>query len=186
MLETKLFSNLSYDEPSGTSRRVNWHAELLNSATQLFHRARRQSLWLRLKARLLGQSAQLLNLSDFKGRLHVHGSHYGGVQTVPLYRIIGSEQRAGDFDSAFHPLQAHLRDRWVSVAIAYRQYITLPPVQVIQIGEHYFVRDGHHRVSVALALGQIDIEGEVVVWETAAPLPWEATCGAPQLVTQAA
>jgi hypothetical protein len=186
MLETRLFSNLSSGEFCGTDRRVNWHADLLNSAIQLFHRARRQSLWLRLKARLLGQSTQLLSLSEFKGQLHIHGSRYSGVQTVPLARIIGSEQRAGDFDSAFHPLQAHLRDRWVSVAIAYRQYITLPPIQVIQIGAHYFVRDGHHRVSVALALGQIDIEGEVIVWETAAPLPWEVTCCTPQLVTQAA
>jgi hypothetical protein len=35
------------------------------------------------------------------------------------------------------------------------------------------VRDGHHRISVARALGQRDIEAEVTVWQVTGPLPWE-------------
>ena len=185
MLETK-FSAAQFDAPYGVSQQANSHAQLLISATQLFQRAQRHSLWYRLKARLLGRTAQLLNLSDFKSRLPVSSSRYGGVQTVQLDRIIGSEQRAGDFDRAFHPAKTHLRDRWVSVAMACRQYITLPPVKLIQIGGQYFVRDGHHRISVALALGQIDIEAEVIVWETTSLLPWEAACCPQALVAQTA
>jgi hypothetical protein len=36
-----------------------------------------------------------------------------------------------------------------------------------------FVCDGHHRISVARALGQQDIEAEVMVWQVTGPLPWE-------------
>ncbi len=182
MLEIK-FSAQSY-ALYGVSQPVNAHARLLTSALQLFQQAQQQSFWYRLKARLLGRTTQLLNLGDFKDRLRIRSSQYAGVQIVALKRIIGSEQRADDFDCAFHPLKTHLRDRWVSVAMAYRQYLSLPPVKLIQIGEHYFVRDGHHRVSVALALGQIDIEAEVIVWETAAPLPWEVACYPPRLAAR--
>jgi hypothetical protein len=35
------------------------------------------------------------------------------------------------------------------------------------------VRDGHHRISVARALGQRDVEAEVTVWQVVGPLPWE-------------
>ena len=42
--------------------------------------------------------------------------------------------------------------------------IPLPPVDLIKVGENYFVRDGHHRISVAHALGQEFIEAEVTEW----------------------
>jgi hypothetical protein len=40
----------------------------------------------------------------------------------------------------------------------------LPPVQIIQTYEGYFVRDGYHRISVARALGQAAIEAEAVFY----------------------
>jgi hypothetical protein len=48
----------------------------------------------------------------------------------------------------------------------------LDAVRLIQVGDHYFVEDGHHRISVALALGQTVIDAEVIVWEVDGPLPW--------------
>jgi hypothetical protein len=53
------------------------------------------------------------------------------------------------------------------VAQARQQGLSLPPVELTQVGEVYFVRDGHHRISVARALGQTDIEAEVRVWQVA-------------------
>jgi hypothetical protein len=50
----------------------------------------------------------------------------------------------------------------------------LPPVVLVQVGDVYFVRDGHHRISVARALGQLDIEAEVTVWQVSGPLPCDA------------
>jgi hypothetical protein len=43
------------------------------------------------------------------------------------------------------------------------------PVELIQVGEVYFVRDGHHRISVAAALGQQEVDASVTVWQVAAP-----------------
>jgi hypothetical protein len=39
----------------------------------------------------------------------------------------------------------------------------LPPVELIQVGDSYFVRDGHHRISVARAFGQTAIDAQVTV-----------------------
>src|SRR3712207_335472 len=38
----------------------------------------------------------------------------------------------------------------------------IPPVDLYRVGEVHFVRDGHHRVSVARALGRRDIDAHVV------------------------
>jgi hypothetical protein len=33
------------------------------------------------------------------------------------------------------------------------------------VGDDYFVRDGHHRISVARAFGREQIDAEVIVWD---------------------
>jgi hypothetical protein len=48
----------------------------------------------------------------------------------------------------------------------------------------YFVRDGHHRISVAQALGQRDIDAKVMVWQVTGPLPWEESAAAHSLTGQ--
>jgi hypothetical protein len=52
--------------------------------------------------------------------------------------------------------------------------MSMPPVELVQVKDAYFVRDGHHRISVARAMGQRDIEAEVMVWHLDGHLPWEA------------
>jgi hypothetical protein len=52
--------------------------------------------------------------------------------------------------------------------------IALPPVTLVHVAGAYFVIDGHHRISVARALGQREIEAEVIVW-TVATEPAETT-----------
>ncbi|MDQ4075720.1 MAG: chromosome partitioning protein ParB, partial [Chloroflexota bacterium] len=63
----------------------------------------------------------------------------------------------------FQPLQEHTKDRWIRIAIAYQMGKPLPPVELLQIGENYFVRDGHHRISVAKARAQKEIEANVLM-----------------------
>jgi hypothetical protein len=87
------------------------------------------------------------------------------------------DRRSNDFDRDFHPLQDHCKDRWLRVARARDEDKVLPPVVLVQVGDVYFVRDGHHRISVARARGQLDIEAEVTVWQVGGPLPWEAWLG---------
>jgi hypothetical protein len=79
-----------------------------------------------------------------------------------LAKIVGSEGRTADFDSAFDPLRSHNRDRWIGIAAARRQGAILPPVELIQVGDTYYVRDGNHRVSVAKAAGQVEIEAQIL------------------------
>jgi hypothetical protein len=58
-----------------------------------------------------------------------------------------------------------MRERWEKIA---RLYLDpsgrgLPPIEVYQVGEGYFVSDGNHRVSVARQLGLEQLEAHV--WE---------------------
>jgi hypothetical protein len=84
-----------------------------------------------------------------------------GLQVVPLDAIVGTIDRAVDFDRGFRPTSARLRSRWERIAAAQRRGEALPPVSLFKVGDLYFVRDGHHRVSVAKSLGRADIDAYV-------------------------
>jgi hypothetical protein len=90
---------------------------------------------------------------------------YVGMRTIAIAAICGSEERAEDFDNFFRPLAEHNRDRWLSVAEARLRGVALPPVQLIEMSGHYYVRDGHHRISVAQALGESYVDAEIVRWQ---------------------
>ena len=45
---------------------------------------------------------------------------------------------------------------------AHQRGATLPPISVVAVGDEYVLRDGHHRVSVAIDHGRSEIEAEVV------------------------
>jgi hypothetical protein len=115
---------------------------------------------------------RLLDL-DLVPPSQVRGRRYGGIQSVAISQICGSMGRSGDFDHCFHPLDDRLRSRWVNIALARCQFVPLPAVSLVQVGACYFVEDGHHRISVARALGESAIDAEVTVWEVSGPLPWE-------------
>ena len=82
-------------------------------------------------------------------------SHSGrGVREIPLDAIKGTTEpnRAAQFDREFRPAKL-TRRRWQRVWLAFHRGATLPPISVVQFGDAYAIRDGHHRVSVAKALG---------------------------------
>jgi hypothetical protein len=109
-----------------------------------------------------GRSFHLRSLDDVTGGQSVQGSHYEGTRTIDIRQIVGSENRSSDFDAEFTPLKAESRDRWISIASAFLQGQFLPPVEVIQFDNEYYVRDGHHRISVAKTLGQQFIDAEII------------------------
>ncbi|MGH3317454.1 MAG: hypothetical protein ACRDO0_15040 [Nocardioidaceae bacterium] len=82
---------------------------------------------------------------------------------VPVAEIVGteSETRALDFAADFRLRNRALDERWHRVACAVLSGSPLPPVDLVLVGEMYFVRDGHHRVSVARALGHGVIRARV-------------------------
>lgn len=145
----------------------------------LYHRAldrgRRAQRWSTLARR----SRRLLDLVSIEAQCVVDARCDAVLRTVPLNQIRGSEGRVGDFDCDFYPLRQHTQERWLGIAKAWERGKELPPVALVQVGDIYFVRDGHHRISVARALGQTAIEARVIVWQVAGPLPWEAPANTP-------
>jgi hypothetical protein len=84
-----------------------------------------------------------------------------GIQTIPLDTIVGSvDRRAGEFDRDFRPAGG-VRSRWEGLAAARRRGEAMPPIDVYRVGDLHFVVDGHHRVSVARAMGDDTIEAHV-------------------------
>jgi hypothetical protein len=138
--------------------------QLAKVAAQAYRDARFQARLASMWARLTGHSNELLSLQRVLSEHRVRGSHHGGLQTVEIAQIRGSEGRSEDFDAAFRPLKGHTRGKWMSVALARLKGVALPAVELAQVGDAYFVMDGHHRISVARAFGQESIEAEVTVW----------------------
>jgi hypothetical protein len=140
---------------------------------QLYHRARDRGRRAQFWSRLIGRSRCLLDLASVEANCRVEARCDAGVRTVSIDQIRGSESRVRDFDRDFRPLRDHNRERWLGIAAAQQQGKALPPVALIQVGGIYFVLDGHHRISVAQALGQQAIEAKVVEWQVEGSLPWE-------------
>lgn len=116
-------------------------------------------------ARLVGRSTRLHTLDELLAGRAVGGSRAGGLRSVPIAAIAASEGRTGDFDTAFRPLRGLTWERWRSVALAMLRGDALPPVELIAVRGRYAVRDGHHRISAAAALGQREVDAEVTVVE---------------------
>jgi len=130
-----------------------------------FSRARRARLLADIGRRLRREPddvALMLPFEEVVEALGRTGQHDLGLQVVPLDAIVGTVDRGVDFDRGFRPTSARLRSRWERIASAQRRGEALPPVSLYKIGDLYFVRDGHHRVSVAKSLGRDDIDAYVV------------------------
>ena len=151
--------------------------ELCDTSDLLYSRTRDRGQRAMFWSTLTGRSRCLLALDEVRQRCQVSTIEKGrpGAETrlVSIAQIVGSEERCGDFDRDFYPLHDHNRGRWLRIAAARRRGTPLPPVDLVQVGDLYFVQDGHHRISVARALGQTDIEARVTVWRVTGLLPWE-------------
>ena len=134
-----------------------------------FSRARRARLLADIGRRLRREPddvALILPFEEVVEALGVVGREDLGLQIVPLDAIVGTVDRAADFDRGFRPTSPRLRSRWERIAAAQRRGESLPPISLYRVGDLYFVRDGHHRVSVAKSLGREDIDAYVVEIQT--------------------
>ena len=134
-----------------------------------FSRARRRGVLARLATRLRrepGDVNLILPFEEVIEALGKRGERMLGVQTIPLDSIVGSVDRTREFDRSFHPTSQRVRDRWERIALAQRKGESMPPIQVYRIGDLHFVKDGHHRVSVARAQGRTDIDAQVTGVQT--------------------
>ena len=129
-----------------------------------FLRARRRATIARLATRLRLEPGDLTVILPYEEVIAALGFASEGqrrLQVVPIAQIVGSVDRERDFDRQFRPTSSRVRARWERIAAAMRRGEELPPVDLYAIGEIYFVRDGHHRVSVACALGYSEIDAYV-------------------------
>lgn len=141
-----------------------------SSALADFERARRQAALQQTLARLRGESVDLLKYDEVRRQLKVTGISERGIQDIRLDAIVGSVGRSGDYTRDFMPIQNSDEDRWARVKTAFLSMTGVPPIEVYQIGDAYFVKDGNHRVSVARQLGNKAIEAYVTEVRTRVPL----------------
>ena len=142
----------------------------LSSAIQDFRHARSQGEMRELLARLTGSSQQLLSYDEVRQKLRLQGGVERGLKDIPLGAIVGSVGRYIDFTRDFLPRGEVSPERWARVKMAASGLIGLPPIDVYQIGEVYFVLDGNHRVSVAREMGATQIQAYVTEVTTRVPL----------------
>jgi hypothetical protein len=127
-----------------------------------FNRQRRRRAVARLASRLRrGDVDVILPFEEVVQALGRRGERQLGLQVIELDSIVGTVDRGREFDRRFRPTSGRVRPRWESVATAQRKGKEMPPIDVYRIGEVHFVKDGHHRVSVARAMGLDKIDAYV-------------------------
>lgn len=129
-----------------------------------FARQRRRQVLARLAGRLRREPWDVnvvLPYEEVVEALGIQSTRELGLQTLPLDTIVGSVGRTTEFDRGFRPTSSKTRDRWQRLAEAQRRGEAFPPIDVYRVEGLHFVRDGHHRVSVARALGHDTIDAYV-------------------------
>jgi hypothetical protein len=89
-----------------------------------------------------------------------------GLATIPVSTIRGTAvegepQRGSDFTPIPRLKSANGRARWQRLRAAQERLAVLPPIDVLQTDDGYWVVDGHNRVALALYTGQDDIDAAV-------------------------
>ncbi|WP_420628505.1 universal stress protein [Candidatus Leptofilum sp.] len=140
------------------------------TAVEQFQTARLQAKLEQIKAALTGKSADLLSYEEVREKVQAIETNRRELKEIPLDAIVGSVGRYKDFTRHFLPLVAEDEHRWARVHSLTKSMEGLPPIEVYQIDEVYFVRDGNHRVSVARELEATHIEAYVTLVKTAVPL----------------
>jgi hypothetical protein len=127
-------------------------------------RLRKRSRWPRAG---LPEAEQLLRLDealDALGRCphQPRDIRHEQAEAVPVGSVVGTLARAEDFDRVFRPLNPDVRRRGQRLARTNdRLGSRLAPLSLVRVGELYFVDDGHHRISIARARGQIAVDARV-------------------------
>ncbi len=143
-------------------------------AREEFHKARRRAFWRAIRRMPGGyHTLRLPALDQVLRAARFEAKSSRGIQEILLHKIVGTVTAAKrvDFDSAFLPLANRQRERWSRLyAFMVAGVGDVPPIDVYQLEDTYYVIDGHHRVSIARALGRDRIEAKVTQIKTRAPI----------------
>jgi hypothetical protein len=146
-----------------------------------FTRATRRARLRALGARLRSEQAsnRLLSFDDVRRELVANNRLHRGTRVVEADEIVGSVGRWDEFDRSFLPARASVGHKWKRIDRAFHRTEDLPPVKLYEIGDAYFVVDGHHRVSVARYHHVPTLEAAVAQFRPklpAAPVPTISNC----------
>lgn len=141
---------------------VSFRSATEQSAVQMFEHALSEGGWWRLMRKLRRQPTELLIFQQLRECLNWQGQVGRGIHTVELNQVVGTMRMSNEFDAMFHPANRTSKFRWISVATAWLKDIPLPPIELIKVGDNYFVEDGNHRISVARALGVDYLEANII------------------------
>jgi hypothetical protein len=88
-----------------------------------------------------------------------------GLRSVPTDRIVGTLRNPSQNTADFLPLPRlrgrNWEARWQRINRAMDRLETLPAVELVQVGDDYFVADGHNRVAAARRGGAVEIDADV-------------------------
>src|SRR5918994_5876396 len=141
-----------------------------------FTRARRRARLRALVARIRREHAsnRLLSFDELRRALAANNRRQRGTREVEEDEIVGSVGRWDEFDRSFLPARSSVGHKWKRIDRAFQRGEDLPPVELYEIGDAYFVMDGHHRVSVARYHDVPTVEAAVAEFRpklSAAPVP---------------
>jgi hypothetical protein len=151
-----MIRSASYESSTENSLQVIDGQVAAEKFRRLHQHARLANLW----NRLTGRPRTLLSYKRMRARSKGITRLDRGVWSIPVKSIIGSMDRAEDFDQQFRPLNPELKKRWINVHLL-SESPGWEPIVVYIIGDRYFVEDGHNRVSVAQHSGWDTIEAQV-------------------------
>jgi hypothetical protein len=138
-------------------------------ANQRYDRSLVKAQLLDLLGLISGEDRDLVRFDEVAKRVKARQRIEMGTQMVQLDDIVGSVGRYRDFTRTYLPRAGVNKDRWVRVDAALNSMVGVPPVELLKIGDAFFVRDGNHRVSVARANGLTHIEAYVTEVQTDIP-----------------
>jgi hypothetical protein len=130
-----------------------------------FSRAITKGFFEELKSFSTKKTSRLLPLDDVKKKLGLWFATDMGIKSVLLDSIIGSQGRYRSFTRHFFPLDESLRNRWKNVGKVILSKKDIPPVELYKICDAYFVKDGHHRISVARSQNRKYINAKVFEYD---------------------
>jgi hypothetical protein len=142
----RIFNGSSFTSENSLFQKANLHARL-----HLF--------WTKITRKCFRLKVLEVSLKDGL----VQNAAYAGIMSVPISQIRGTENKESEFDRAFNPLQERNRVKWQELARKKMHGIDLPPVDLVKVGDIYYVRDGHHRISVSRWLNQTFVDAEITV-----------------------
>jgi hypothetical protein len=102
----------------------------------------------------------ILELGLIQRQLRLGAPVEEGIDTIAVANIVGTVNRARDFDACFRPLRPALRKRIAEIEAASPPAMD-EPIEVVRIDRAYFVSDGHKRVAIARQVGREFIDARV-------------------------